>query len=348
MRHFTHLTWNNRLQMEAFLKAGMKPGAIADELGVHISTVYREMKRGCYEHLNTDYTTEMRYSPDKAEEKYRFNLTAKGAPLKIGNDNELADFIEKKIINDNYSPAAALAQIELEGKQFSVTICTTTLYSYIDKGVFLNLTNKNLPLKRGKKREYNKVEQKRAPKGKSIEARPKEVAERNTFGHWEMDTVKGKRGGERSCLLVLTERLTREEIIRKMADGTAESVVKTLDLLERKYGKRFKEVFKTITVDNGSEFADCIGIERSVYGKRNRTTLYYCHPYSSYERGSNENQNKMIRRHIPKGKEFDGVSEQDVSAIESWINNYPRKIFGYSTSERAFSEYISAIFGGKK
>ncbi len=345
MRHFTHLTWNQRLQLEAFLKAKMKPTEIARELGVHVSTIYREKERGNYEHLNSDYTTEIRYSPDKAQQRYRFNLTAKGAPLKIGNDMELADYLEDKIINDKYSPAAALDQIAIDGKEFSVTICTTTLYSYIDKGIFLHLTNKNLPVKRDQKRKYEPVKQARAPKGRSIETRDPEVNERTTFGNWEMDTVKGKRGEEKSCLLVLTERLTRKEVVRKMPDGTAESVVKTLDVLERKLGKKFREIFRTITVDNGSEFSDHEGIEQSVYGDGNRTTLYFCHPYSSFERGSNENQNKMIRRHYPKGSEFDSVPPKDIARVESWINNYPRKILDHSTSEIVFSEYIKALFG---
>ena len=92
-------------------------------------------------------------------------------------------------------------------------------------------------------------------------------------------------------LLVLTERLTRKEIILKMKDRTASSTVKAIDRLERRYGKSFfKALFKTIAVDNGVEFADCAGLESSIHGGQ-RTNVYYCHPYSSWERGSNENQN---------------------------------------------------------
>lgn len=123
-----------------------------------------------------------------------------------------------------------------------------------------------------------------------------------------MDSVEGKQG-TKPRLLVLTERLTRQETVFRVPDGTAASVVKSLDNLERKYGKEmFKRVFRTITVDNGSEFADYTGMERSRTGKGKRTTVYYCHPYSSYERGSNENQNKMLRRRFPKGSSFEKVT----------------------------------------
>ena len=139
---------------------------------------------------------------------------------------------------------------------------------------------------------------------KVIEKRPVEIAERNTFGHWEMDSVVGARGVSKKALLVLTERKTRKEIIFLLKDHTSAAVVKALDRLERKLGKKFREIFKSITVDNGSEFADWEGMERSRRSKKKRTKIYYCHPYSSWERGSNENQNKLVRRHIPKGRKF--------------------------------------------
>ena len=109
----------------------------------------------------------------------------------------------------------------------------------------------------------------------SIEDRPKEINERNTFGHWEMDTVIGKAKGSGPVLLVLTERLTRYEIIMKMKHKTAAEVIRCLNRLERKYGSRFKRVFKSITVDNGSEFMDTEGIEKSCRSKGSRTKVFY-------------------------------------------------------------------------
>lgn len=106
----------------------------------------------------------------------------------------------------------------------------------------------------------------------------------------------------------------------------------------------FSKVFKSITVDNGSEFKDFIGIEQSIFLSEKRTYLFYCHPYSSWERGSNENNNKLIRRHIPKGTNLDNISNTEIKNIEKWINNYPRKLFGYNTSAELFAEEIEKIF----
>ena len=344
---FKHLTKSDRIKMEALLKAGHSKAEIAEQLHVHRSTVYREIKRGVYTALNSDLTQEERYSPDIADDKYKENLKSKGGVLKIGNDIKLANYIENKIVNDGYSPAAVLGELKAQNREgeFSVTICVTTLYSYIDKGIFLQLTNKDLPVKANKKRDYKKVkrQQARAAAGTSIEKRPEEVNSREEFGHWEMDSVIGQRGKSKNTLLVLTERKTRDEIIFKLPDKTAEAVVDALDALERKWGGMFKQVFKSITVDNGSEFAYCEELECSILGEGKRTQLYYCHPYSSYERGSNENQNKMIRRHIPKGTDFDDKTDEEIEQIEGWINEYPRRTLGYCSSKELFEKELAAI-----
>ena len=177
-------------------------------------------------HRKSDYTEEERYSSDLGQKAHDWNEQGKGRSLKIGNDRELAECIENKIVNDKYSPEAALAAIEREGKQFKTKISVRTLYRYIDNGIFLKLTNKELPIK-GKRKVHNKKVriQKRASAGESIENRPEEVKNREAFGHWEMDTVKGKRGKTKSCMLVLTERKTRDEIIIKLQDQSAASVV---------------------------------------------------------------------------------------------------------------------------
>ena len=129
-----------------------------------------------------------------------------------------------------------------------------------------------------------------------------------------------------------------------MKDQTAASVVAALDKLERKYGKRFPDVFKSITVDNGSEFSDCDGMERSALKRGGkRTVLYYCHPYSAYERGTNENINKMIRRFLPKGTDFRKITAAYIRRVEEWINNYPREILGFETSANLFGANLAAI-----
>lgn len=133
-RTFKHLTKNDRLRMERWLNKGMKPREIADKLRVHISTVYRELKRGEYERLDGD-TWEMvtAYSPDIAEERYQNHLREKGPDLKIGTDHELARYIEETIIANDCSPAAVLGYAKMEGRAFKTSVSVATIYSYIKK-----------------------------------------------------------------------------------------------------------------------------------------------------------------------------------------------------------------------
>jgi len=133
--------------------------------------------------------------------------------------------------------------------------------------------------------------------------------------------------------LVLSERKSREEIIYKMPKQTQESVLKVVDDLEKRYGQAFYDTFKTITVDNGSEFLDFESLERSIDQTiEHRTQLYYAHPFSSWERSTNENSNKLIRRFIPKGTDIARFSKKTITKIQDWMNNYPRKIFDYKTA----------------
>ena len=342
MRTFKHLTLTARLQLEAFLRAKLSKKEIAKQLGVHISTIYREIKRGTYDHLNgSDWTYEKRYSPDKAEKRYRDFLKEKGADIKLGKDYDYAEYIERRIVEDKLSPGALLGEIKKKNIYFNTSISLNTLYKYIERGYFRRLSIRHLPLKSKQKRSKRTVTIRRAPRGKSIEKRPLEILERRTFGHWEMDCVCGST---LNVLLVLTERLTRKEIIIPMKNQEAGSVVKALNSLEKKYGKLFKRIFKTMTVDNGTEFSDYKGIERSIYGKQNkRTTLYYCHPYTSCERGTNERINREIRRLIPKGSDLSVFSPIEIQMVEDWVNNYPRRIFGYATSNEMFDIEMNRI-----
>lgn len=342
---FSHLTITDRYKLEAALLAKEKPQAIADKLHVHVSTIYREKNRARMVQLTSELVEIDRYNPDEAHRRYRENLSKKGADLKIGNDRALADYLEKKVAEDGYSPAAALASIELEGLEFSVTICTGTFYNYIEKGVFLRLTSADLPEKPKRKRPYHKVRAvKRPSAGDSIEKRPPGVDARKIVGDWEMDTIYSSRKGKKNVLLVLTERKTRTPIMELMPDRTLESTAAALDRIERRFGSRlFRKIFRTITVDNGGEFADAERLEQSALTKGKRTKIYYCHPYCSYERGSNENENKMIRRHFPKGTDFGKVTAAQVKRVERWIANYPRKILGWKTSAIMFEAFLDTL-----
>ena len=341
-RRFSQLHWKDRLRIEKMLKEGRRVQDIADALHVHNSTIYREIRRGLTRQRTTEWVDVEVYCPETAERKYQENMKAKGPALKIGSDRELAEYLEHLIADEHFSPGAALAQIKEEGRIFSVEISEWTLYSYIDKGVFARLTNKHLPMGKRKKRPYRRVREARLPQGQSIEARPEQIGRRESFGNWEMDTVFSARGSTKR-LLVLTERMTRREIIELMRDGTSASVVAALDRLERKLGARtFREVFQTITTDNGSEFADWAGMEASCCRSGARTHIYKCHPYSAYERGTNENLNRMIRRFLPKKTSFRNLTRKRVKEIERWMNEYPREILGWKSAAAMFRENTTA------
>lgn len=348
MRVFKHLTITDRLRIEKWKKEGMRTREIAEKLRVNPSTVYRKLKRGSYDRLNgTTWELIPTYSPDIAEQKYQAHLREKGPGLKIGKDHELAAYIENTIIEKDCSPAAVYGYAMEEGRTFKTHISIPTVYSYIKKGVFLNLTQKALPRHGIKKNEYQKIKKKdpaKAPAGESIEKRPEEVKTREEFGHWEMDTVYSGKNKSTVALLVLTERKTRNENIILIPNRRAETTVRALDALERKLGaEKFGAIYKSITVDNGTEFAMPDEIEKSCLSDSQRTKVYYCHPYSSWERGSNENVNGMIRRRHPKGTDFSKVTAEEIAATENWINNYPRKIHGYKSAATMFRQCLREL-----
>ena len=326
-----YITERQRYEIELLLKEKYSRPRISKVLGIKYNTLYKEIRRGTVKQLDHLLAEHYVYKADYAQMVYDRSTANRGRNLKIGSDHQLAAYIEMMIREKKSSPEALLQHAKNEGIHFQTTLCPETIYNYLDMGLFLNADNSDLPYKKPhkKKKEEKSTVSLNNRKGRSIEKRPKDVLDREQYGPWEMDTVVSAKDTGLSCLLVLSERMVREEIIIKIKDKKATTVVRALNRLEKKYGSRaFRETFKTITCDNGVEFLDAEGIEKSISTKQPRTTLYYCHPYSSYERGTNENINRMIRRFFPKGTNFDDVTPAQVAAVESWINNYPRKIFG--------------------
>lgn len=320
-----HLRYEERQKIEILLKAGHKPEEIGRLLGGRSKrTIQREIALGKVKLLNSDLTYRIEYSADAAQKKRDYNNTAKGPRLKLGANIELIRFIEEMIIKHKFSPSAALAEARKKG--YDVNFCEKTLYNYIDEGIFMNLTNDDLPVKKlGKKRMYRHVRAANNQKGKSIEERPAEAESKEVFGHWELDTVVGKQG-TKSALLVMTERSRGIELVRKIESKSQECVVAELDKLERNLGsKNFREIFKTITCDNGCENLNFEEMERSVLTNIPRTHVYYAHPYSAWERGANECANKLIRRFIPKGSDISKFPKKFISYVQKWMNSYPRK-----------------------
>lgn len=329
-----YFTEKERYQLEVYLKMKVPVYQIAKEMGKCPATIYNEKKRGIVELLDTHLRPYEVYCADVAQRRYDKVKLNKGNLPKVHNCPEVIDFVEYYIKKKRYSPYAASVMLK-KCSGLDVTICEKTIYNYIRKGILKNITKADMPYKK-RKQVHNDVIRipLKNPTKPLITERDKEISKRNVYGHWEMDTVyTSKSDCDKSCLLVLTERKGLEEIIMKMPNRKAESVVDCLNTLEKYYGKEtFRNTFKTITCDNGVEFADYEGI--TVDG---RTMLFYCHPYRSCERGSNENQNKLIRRWIKKGENIGKYSREEIKAIEDWINNYPRKLFrGASSADLKF------------
>jgi len=340
-KKYIHLRERDRYKIEALLQGKTKVKEIAKILGRNKATIYREIKRGTVSRLQSDLTEKKQYRANAAQNYYVKQGRNKERSLKIGKDRRLEKHIRKKLIKDKYSPDAIIGEIKEQGLKFEGIICTKTLYNYIDAGIFSGISNKNLWEKRKrKKRGYKTISRvSRANRmARSIEERPEVVNSRVEYGHWEGDCVKGPLGTKEG-LLTLTERKTLEEIIIKLKRMTQKEIRKAINRLERKYGVEFKIKFKTITFDNGVEFLDWKSLEISVLepGKQ-RTITYFAHAYSSWERGSNEVQNRMIRRFIPKGTNIADISRQEIKRIEKWMNNYPRKSLGYKTAKQKAEE----------
>lgn len=328
---YKHLTERDRYRLEGYLETGLSVKKIAEKLNSHLSTVYREINRGRVKRISSDLTEYWAYRANTAHTDYERKVTHRAHSLKIEKYKDLADHIREKILKDKYSPDAIIGELKLDKQGL---ISTKTLYNYIDRGVFEGITNYSLWEKRKRhKHKYRQVSRiSLKNKGsRSIEERPETINKRLEYGHWEGDCIVDKRNGRKDGLFTLSERMTREEIIIKIKSMTQDSISRALNKLETNYGSHFRKKFKSITLDNGREFLDWESIERSGLSGKKRTLVYFAHPYSSWERGTNENQNRMIRRFIPKGTDISKLSDKDVERIEKWMNNYPRRILGYKT-----------------
>ena len=336
------LTYTNRLTIETLYNSGSKIKEIAAYLGISLPTVYREISRGKYLHKNYDWTYTEKYSADKSQQVHDFFVISRGKTLKLGNDNEFVKYLSKMIKKYKYSPQAIIADIKQRNLKFKTNVSYKTIYRYVEAGLVPGVTTKDLPFRGERKKRKPKQDLSPVPAGKlSIELRPDFINSRALFGHWEMDTVIGKRE-KGQTLIVLTERKTRFELVFRAKDKSVKSTVRILNRLERRLGKHFKTVFKTITVDNGVEFNNFKLLEKSIF-RGKRTTIYYCHPFASCERGSNEKQNQMLRRWIIKSTKIEEYTDKQLKEAQEWLNNYPRPMFNFNTSKALFDKELEAL-----
>lgn len=331
-KKYSRMTWTDRLNIEKLFNSGASYSAMSRKLGFSPSAIHYEVHRGLYDYLEgSTWKTLKRYSADIAQADADWQASARGGPVKLGHNHAYAKAVAERI-KQGESPDAVVGTLKARNEW---TVSTPTLYRYIDQGYIPDITNKDLWQKsRRKKRTYRKVRASRAPKGTSIERRPHIIESRSTFGHWEMDSVIGKARGKKESVLVLTERMTRFEIICKPSAKTSAATVSAL----RKILKRFpKGTFQSVTVDNGSEFQDADGIQALV------PSLYYCHPYTSCERGTNENSNRIIRRYLPKKQSMKNIRQTDCDHIADRMNAMHRKILGYRTPAELFEEQLAIL-----
>lgn len=337
---------DDRLRIDALYRMKIPVKEIAKQIGCCRATIYNELKRCTYIHTNSDLTEEVRYNPYGAQQIAEWKQTAKGPKLKIDKDHRLAKFIEEKICDEKYSPGAIIKYIRNHPEEcnFAVDILSpNTIYSYIDKGIFLRAERKFLPHgHKFKKKKQKEIVRHRKSSRDRIDKRPSEADNREVFGHWEMDTVKSGKN-DPTAELVLTERKTRFEIVEPLRRDTEDEVRKALNRIEKDMGSKIFRLFKTVTCDNGSEFMDPDSMEQALYRTGKRFTIYYCHPYSSWQRGTNENNNRLIRRFVPKGRSFGELTRKEIKEIQRWVNNYPRKIFDGRTSKDMFLEEINSL-----
>lgn len=331
-----HLTFEERFVIQIRLKDGCSIRSIAREIGCSPSTVSNEIKRGTVDLYNGNVK---RYKAVAGAEVYKQHRSNSRRHYNALEKSSFLKYVEQHFFEDHWSLDACVGRALADGS-FSKDeiVCTRTLYHYVDLGL-LNIRNYHLPEKLRRKPKKQRIRQNKKQLGRSIEERSAEIEEREEFGHWECDLVLGAKTSDDEVLLTLAERKSRNYFIIPIADKTSECVMKAFDVLRDTYSEHFNEIFKTITTDNGSEFADLSALE-----KLSNTLVYFAHPYTSCEKGTVERHNGLIRRFIPKGKRIDSYSLQQIVDIETWCNSLPRKILGYRTPDEVFECELDKIY----
>ena len=345
-KQYHHLTENDRATIQALIEQKDESGKrlfnnsyIANYLGVDKSTISRELrKRKSYRLMvRSGRSIEKPYNAVDAQNNYIFKRGLSKGEYKLQKYPKMAKFIEDKIKIDKWAPDVIVGYMKKHNyfnRDGFCEITTPTIYNAIR---FHIINVKLEDTRRMKyKPEYEYHNKNSLPSSKipySIENRPDSIDKRLVFGHFELDTVIGTRNGKRECLMTLTERKTRFEIIFKIKFKNSEEVVNKFNQIKEFMKSNYNKVFKSITTDNGSEFADFLGII-----KDSNTKIYFCHPYCSGEKGTNEKHNSIIRYFIPKKTLIENYSYEEINEIANWMNNYPRKILDYKTPLEALQE----------
>lgn len=316
---YTHLTKDDRIKLSALLKEGLSFRKCARNIGVSPTTISNEIRNN---------GGKDNYKPRLAHRRYlKLRHKANQCHRKLGRDEKLTKKIIE-LLEEDWSPEQIAGRMMLEwGFKLS---SPTSIYSYINpKKEFHHL----LPRKCNKYRRTKAGNQRKALREalntkKSIDQRPETVNERKEIGHWEGDTIIGKERTAR--MLTHVERksgyLIADLLKEVSAEIVSEATIKAFKKLQR-------DKKQTLTYDNGTEFSEYEFIE-----EQTKADVYFAHPYHSWERGTNENANGLIRRYYPKGTYFSNINEKEFKRNVSKINHRPRKRLGYKTPYEVFHD----------
>lgn len=343
---YHHLTYKDRCAIQTLVNQKDKNGKrlfnnsyIAKYLGVNRSTISRELnKRKQHKmYIRTGKTSLKPYNATYAQNDYHFKRGLSKGKYKLRKYTEMALFIENKIKNDKWSPDVIVGYMKRHNyfkKNGYAPITVPTIYNAIRYGIInvkIQDTRRMKEIIKYKHHDKNTLPASKIPY--SIELRPEEINNRLIFGHFEIDTVIGSSRGKHECLLTMTERKTRFEMIFKISSKSSEEVNNKIIQIKTYVNKHFYKIFKSFSTDNGSEFSGLINLFSN-----SKTSVYYCHPYCSGEKGTNEKHNSLIRYFIPKKTLIENYSNEDINKVAEWMNNYPRKILNYKTPLEAILE----------
>jgi IS30 family transposase len=302
--NYTHITREERYQIYALKKAGHKQNEIAKVLKRNESTISRELSRNC---------GRRGYRPKQAHSKSVERQSINARTI----DDATWQFAQDRLL-EQWSPE------QISGH---AAISPETVYQrvYANKRAG-GLLWKNLRSQKQRKKRYGKAERRGTiPNRLSIDDRPAIVESRSRIGDWEADTVIGKN--HRQAIVSIVERKTGFTLIRKVERKTAQAVSQAMIKLLKPHRKKIH----TITSDNGKEFAGHEEIANKL-----KADFYFAHPYSSWERGTNENTNGLIRQYFPKNRDFTTITQQEIDMAMKRLNNRPRKRLGYKTPSQVF------------
>lgn len=316
MNKYVQLTQDERVLMSYLRWQGLSYAKIAEQLGRHRSTIYREFKRNSCHHIDGAYR------PSKAQCRTR----ARRSRSRRNAQFTSADFaLICKYLKQKWSPEQISGYLRRQGLR---TPSYETIYRYIWNDKFYGgemYKYLRQSIKKRRKRHNSSDSRGRLADKRHISERPKAVETRRYKGHWEIDTVVSR--ASKDCIVTINERKSGFVMIGKLKDRTTDSLNKRVSMLiERNPG-----AFKTITADNGTEFNQYKAIE-AVYD----VDFYFANPYHSWERGSNENLNGLIRQYIPRGSSMASLTQQHCDRIANQLNQRPRKRHSYKTPEDIF------------